>query len=467
MSLPATDCPRCAQLLARVAQLEQTVRDLNARLGQNASNSSLPPSANPPAAPKPVTKKPSGKKTGGQPGHPGASRLRLPPERVTHTIPLIPSHCERCRGPLPEQPGPADPEPTWHQYAELPRLAAVVTEYQGHARTCGGCGHVTRARIPAEVRAHTVGPRLAAALGYLAGSQHVTQRGLEETAEALFEVPVSLGGINNLQDELSEALAPPHQEIGDRVRQAEFKNVDETGWKQAGQRCWLWAAVGAGAAYFLVQAGRGAEALRALLGGAVQGVIGSDRWSAYQRVPLAQRQVCWAHLKRDFQAMADRGGPAAAVGEELLWLTGLLFELWYKVRDGTRGRRWLQRQLAWLRPDVRVTLERGAACGCAATAGTCAKVLEVEEALWTFAHVEGVEPTNNAAERALRPAVLRRKRSFGSHSAAGCTYVSRLLSVVQTRRLQGGSVLEYLRQALEAYRDGRPAPTLFPATENT
>jgi transposase len=162
--------------------------------------------------------------------------------------------------------------------------------------------------------------------------------------------------------------------------------------------------------------------------------------------------------------MADRGGAGAAIGEELLFLTDLLFGLWYQVRDGTRRRRWLRRQLGWLRPEVQGVLERGAACACAATAGTCARISEVEEGLWTFARVEGLEPTNNAAERALRPAVLRRKPSFGNHSAAGCRYVSRLLSVVQTRKRQGRSVPEYLQQALEAHRHGLPTPKLFPAS---
>jgi transposase len=464
MSEPVPSCPRCVELLARIAQLEQQVRALEARLGQNASNSSLPPSANPPSAPKPVVKKRTGKTTGGQPGHRGQSRLRLPPERVQHTIALVPSRCEGCQAPLPAQPGPDDPEPSWHQLAELPRLAAVVTEFQGHARTCPGCGHVTRERIPAEIRAHTFGPRLSAALGYLSGSQHLSQRGLEETTEALFEVPISLGTIGALQQELSAALEAPHQEIAQVVRQAEVKHVDETGWKQAGQKRWLWTAVTAGAVYFLVQVGRGANGLRGVLGAVIRGVVCSDRWSAYQVLPLAQRQICWAHLKRDFQAMVDRGGAGASIGEQLVFHTDMLFDLWYKVRDGTRRRRWLQRQLEWLRPEVQGLLQDGVACGCAETSGTCAKILEVEEALWTFAHVEGLEPTNNAAERALRPAVLRRKRSFGNHSEAGCRYVSRLLSVVQTRKRQGRSALEYLQQALEAYRHGLPIPQLFPAT---
>jgi transposase len=462
MSESVPFCPRCVQLLQRIEQLEQQVQDLTARLGQNASNSSLPPSANPPSAPKPVVKKRTGRRTGGQPGHQGLSRVRLPAARVGHVIPLIPSHCEHCRTPLPTQPGPSDPPPSWHQLAELPRLAAVVTEFQGHARTCTNCGYVTRERIPAEIRAHSFGPRLAAALAYLSGCQHLSQRGLEEVVEALFDVPMSVGSINALQEQLSRALASPHQEIAHAVQEATVKHIDETGWKQAGQPRWLWTVVSAGAVYFLIQARRGAAALRNTLGGLLHGVICSDRWSAYQVVPLKRRQICWAHLKRDFQAMAERNGEAGKVGEGLLFQTEILFGLWYLVRDGTRRRRWLQRQLEWLRPRVQALLAEGAGCACASTAGTCAKILEVEPALWTFARVAGLEPTNNAAERALRPAVLRRKRSFGNHSEAGCLYISRLLSVVQTLRAQGRPILEYLHTALKAERQGLPIPSLFP-----
>ncbi len=462
MSESVPTCPRCVELLERIEQLEQQIRDLNARLGQNASNSSLPPSANPPSAPKPVVKKRTGRRTGGQPGHLGRTRVRLPASRVAHVIPLIPSHCERCQAPLAAHAGPGDPPSSWHQLAELPRLAAVVTEFQGHARTCSGCGHVTRERIPATIRAHSFGPRLAAALAYLSGCQHLSQRGLEEVVEALFDVPISVGSINALQEQLSDALTGPHQEIARVVQAADVKHIDETGWKQAGVPCWLWTVVSAGAVYFLVQARRGAAALRTALGGLLGGVICSDRWSAYQAVPLERRQICWAHLKRDFQAMAERDGEAGQVGEGLLFHTDVLFGLWYKVRDGTRRRRWLRRQLDWLRPEVQALLERGTRCGCAATAGTCVKILEVEAALWTFAGVDGLEPTNNAAERALRPAVLRRKRSFGNHSAAGCRYVSRLLSVVQTLRAQGRPILDYLQTALEAQRHGLPTPSLFP-----
>jgi transposase len=346
----------------------------------------------------------------------------------------------------------------------LPKVQAVVTEFQGHARTCPGCGHVTREAIPAEIRAHAFGPRLAAVLGDLQGSHHVSHRGLEEVAEVVFGVPLSLGSVTALQEQLSAAFLPGHEEIAFQVRQAAAKNVDETGWKQAGKKRWLWAAVTATAALFVIHLRRGASGLKALLGEAVGGLICSDRWSAYHFIPVSRRQLCWAHLRRDFQAMIDRGGEAASIGEELLCHADMLFGLWHKVRDGTRARRWLLRHIdGWLREEVRTLLEEGAACPCAKTAGVCAEILKLEPALWTFARQEGLEPTNNAAERALRPAVIKRKRSFGCHSEEGCRFTERLLSVTQTLLLQQRPVLDYLVDALVAHCHGLPVPQLFAA----
>ena len=463
-------CPGCrerdaliAALQERLVSLEARVRELEARLGRNASNSSLPPSANPPAAPAPVVKKPTGRKPGGQPGHPPALRQRLPADRVDHLRVLVPTHCRRCRAPLPAAAGPDDPEPTWHQVAELPRRPVEITEYQGHARTCPGCGEVTHAAIPAEVKAHSVAPRLAAALAFLTGRCHLSKRAVEEVAETVLGAPVALGTVSRLEGQVSEALRAPHAEAAAAVRQAEVKHVDETGWKKAGRTCWLWAAVTETAALFVVHAGRGAAGLQALLGEAFAGILCTDRWGVYERVAVERRQLCWAHLKRDFQAMVDRGGAGAAVGSELLALTGVLFDLWYKVRDGTRTRRWLRRLVQEIRPDVALMLRRGSACGCAKTAATCRELLRWEPALYTFVFREGVEPTNNRAERALRPAVLWRKRSFGCHSEEGCRFVERLLTVVQTLRLQGRDVLDYLQAALTAHRNGLPAPRLLNA----
>jgi transposase len=227
-----------------------------------------------------------------------------------------------------------------------------------------------------------------------------------------------------------------------------------------GNRCWLWAAATATVAAFVIHARRSAAGLTALLGEVIEGVVGSDRWSAYHKVAAGRWQICWAHLKRDFQAMVDRDNAGSAIGVELLLLMDVLFAWWHRVRDGTLSRRTFRRYAAALREDVLAVLEQGRACGCAKTAATCRELLAVEEALWTFVRVEGVEPTNNHIEQMLRLAVLWRKKSFGSQSEAGCQFVERLLTVVQTRRLQGLPVLDYLYEALVAHRAGLPAPTI-------
>src|SRR5215470_12168308 len=240
-------CPGCLERDERIAALERRVAALEARLGTNATNSSLPPSASPPGAPKPVTKKRTGQRPGGQPGHPPRLKRRLPPERLHQVIPFVPAHCDRCQGPLPPQAAPEDPAPTWHQVAELPKVAAQVTEYQGHYRTCPGCGHRNHAPIPQHLKATSVGPRLAATLGYLAGSHRVSSRGLEEITEDVFDVPIALGTIANVRAELSAALADAHAEALQAVRDAPVKHVDETSWKLVGKLCWLWVAATGGA----------------------------------------------------------------------------------------------------------------------------------------------------------------------------------------------------------------------------
>src|SRR5262249_1989268 len=435
------------------------------RRGETSSKSCRRPGANPPTGPKPVLKRPTGRRPGGQPGHQGHQRRRLPAERLTHVIALVPSRCANCRAPLPQQPGFDDPPPSWHQVAELPRSAAVVTEFQGHTRTCSCCGHQSREEIPAEVRASSFGPRLTATLAYLAGSQHVSRRGLEEICATLFEIPVSLGTIAALEQQTSAALAQPHRQIARVVEHAPVKNVDETSWKLKGRLCWLWVAVTHGVCYFLIRSSRSAAALRELLGGVLKGTIGSDRYGAYHQVPLKQRQLCWAHLRRDFQAMIDRNNKGSYIGRLVLDWSDKLCAEWRHVRDGTwtrrRFRRWLEAE-GGLRQNIEGMLRRGFDCGCARTRRVCAALLDAGEALWTFARREGVEPTNNAAERALRPAVVWRKISYGSQSEEGLRFVERLASVVGTLRQQGRQVLNYLVEAVRAFQHGSPPPTIIP-----
>jgi transposase len=462
-----SDCPGCLKLrrehdaaLARIAVLEAQVKELLIQIQRNSSNSSTPPSANPLDAPKPVRKPPTGRKPGGQTGHRGHHRVRLPANRVHVIVDYFPSVCTGCRSPLPLGPGPDDPEPGWHQVAELPKLAAVVTEHQAHARTCPGCGKLNHATIPAKVRAHVIGPRLAAMMSYLSGRFHLSKRSVRELVEAAFEVPVSLGTVATLEQQTSVALIGSHEQARDAVREAPVKNADETGWKQAGARRWLWTAATTTVAYFVIHVQRGARGLETLLGQAITGIVISDRWWGYTGLPLEQRQVCWAHLKRDFQKCWERGGPGQAVGDVGLAVVEDIFTLWWEYREGLIDRPGLGTQLEPVIEELRVALERGSGCGDGKVVAFCDNLLTLYPALWLFAGVDGVEPTNNHAERILRMGVLWRKNAFGCHSESGCRFVERILTVVQTLRLQKRSVLNFLEESIFAHRSGTPAPAL-------
>lgn len=452
---------RVAQLEALVVKQQAQIAELLERLNRNASNSSLPPSANPPQAPKPVVKTKSGRKPGGQPGHPPHLKELLPPERVTKTIAYVPSHCEQCHKPLSHEATPADPRPTRWQVVDLPRVTALVEEHQGHARTCTDCGHVTQQAIPAAVRAHSVGPALTATVVYLTGCHGLSKRAVEEISDAVFGAPIALGTITRLEAEASSALAPAYQEAVEAVRNAPVKHGDETSWKQAGKLHWLWAAATKTVAVFLIHSRRGALGLAALLGEEIRGLVHSDRWAVYEQLPELRRQLCWAHLKRDFQQWSEREGPGALLGREGLRAARALFKAWHLFRGGGCTREALQAKLTPVRSRLTRVLIEGELGGDARVARFCANLMAYEESLWRFLVVEDVEPTNNHMERLLRRAVLWRRRSFGCWSTQGCRYVERILSVVQTLRLQKRDVLDFLRQTITAHRQGLSAPLLL------
>jgi transposase len=461
--MDVSGCPGCRARDAIIADLQQRVATLEARAGTNSSNSSLPPSANPPGAPKPVIKKKSKRKRGGQPGHRPHLKKLLGPDRVNHVVPLVPTECDHCHADLPAAPSPDDPAPTRFQTIELPPIVAVVTEYQGQARICKCCGKITWAPIPRDILAHSIEPRLSATLSYLAGRHGISKRSIEEIAEDVFQAPIALGTVCNLEKEMSAALAAPHQEAIEAVRAAAVKSADETSWKRQGKLCWLWAAATATAAVFVIHARRSALGMAAILGTEIQGILCSDRWGVYDQVPAARRQICWAHLKRDFQKIVDRGGPSAFVGQEGRKIVKKVFAAWHAFQDGQSTRVQLEAQLAPVMNRLNRVLLEGAILGDDKTvAAFCENVLALEAALWTFVRVEGVEPTNNFMERLLRLAVLWRRRSFGCASEAGCRFVERILTVVQTRKLQGKNVLDYLHDALRAHRAHQPCPKLLP-----
>ena len=296
---------------------------------------------------------------------------------------------------------------------------------------------------------------------YFAGRHHIGRRGVEEIVETVFEVPTSLGSISAMEAETSDALARPYQEAAQAVREAPVKNTDETGWSEKGQKRWLWGSATATVAFFVIHLRRSYEGLQALLGETPRGIVCSDRWSAYSKLPLELRQICWAHLKRDFQKLIDRGGPAEAIGRACLEVVDCLFSDWWAFRDGQIDRAALQARVDRMARELQGILEQGSSCADSKAATFCANVLALYPALWLFTTIEGVEPTNNHAERILRSGVLWRKNAFGCHSAAGCRFVERMLTVVQTLRLQKRPVLDYLYRAIVAHRAGLAAPQLL------
>jgi transposase len=232
-----------------------------------------------------------------------------------------------------------------------------------------------------------------------------------------------------------------------------------------GRRRWLWVMVTAVATVYQIASGRNRAALGALVGTDYRRVLTSDRHSVYSHLAEGRHQWCWSHLCRDFQAMVDRNNAGSAIGKELLAMSGQMLGWWKRVRDGTltkvrfAGRLHAQREF---RVRFRAVLERGSVCGCAKTAGTCRELLRGEVSMFLFAFVDGVEPTNNAAERALRHGVLWRKQSHGPKSTAGCAYLGCIWSVVETCRQQGRDVWNFLTVCMAEAAQGRSLPSLLP-----
>jgi transposase len=439
---------------------EQRVAELEERLRINATNSSLPPSANPIGAPKPAGKRPTGRKRGGQIGHKGHGRELIPVEQVDETVVHRPAVCEQCQASLAGIDGAIVGR---HQVAELPARPVRVSEHQSLACRCRACGKVSRGVIPAEVRASVIGPRLSAAIGLLSAFMHGSRRAIREVVADVLGCPIALGSISVRERELSDALAGPYAQLVDQVRDAPVKYVDETGWKLKGVDQWLFTAAGPDAAVFRIERSRTRESLKNLLHGQLTGVFCSDRAGIYDLIPLNRRGICWAHLKRDFLRCMERGGESEAIGQGGLDICREVFALWRQFRDDKLTRAELPAQVEPPRQRLHELLERGAALPIKKTRGLCRGLLKREEALWNWARVPGLEPTNNLAERMLRSAVIWRKKSFGSDSLGGCVFAERMLSVIQTLRLRQQNVLSYLATTLTGRRNGIPTPTPLPS----
>lgn len=462
------------RLLERIEALEAGQQSLQEQIQRNSKNSSQPPSQDSPKGFKATPKKKDGKRRGGQPGHSGHSQELYPPEQCTHIEDHYPEVCCECGHRLRGE----DANPQRCQIVDLPPLQPIVLEHRFHALECPHCGVSTRAYEREIVDGCRYGERLCALVALLSGEYRQSHRMVVRLLSELFEIPISVGSVGRLRQQMSEAIEQPVEEIHRYVQQQPVVGVDETSLPQGnadgnngkGRRGWLWVIVTPLVCYFQVALSRSQATAQSILGAEFRGIVNSDRYSAYNWLNLQWRQLCWAHLKRDFTKIAERGGVSQTLGEQLLQQQEKLFELWHRVRDGTLARpQWIE-AVAPIRQRVKELLEEGAAYPIGAkektplakTVRTCQQLLKVEPALWLFVTTVGVEPTNNAAEQAIRPAVLWRRCSYGSQSEAGSLFVGRMMTVVATLRRQNRHVLDYLADACYAKRRGLPAPSLLP-----
>lgn len=449
-------CSNCLRLERELHELRAELAELRRQVNRNSGNSSLPPSANPPWAPGRGGKKPTGRKPGGQAGHEGHHRRMLPLEEVDEVVKHRPKRCRGCGAELSDVEGLIIDR---HQISELPKRAVKVTEHQALACTCGRCGQVSKGAIPEELSQSVLGERLTAAVAFVSSRVHGSRRAVQELLQEMLGVELSLGTVINREKEVTAALNAPYRQAKEAIQKAPAKNVDETGWKRAGR--FLWVAANKTLAVFHLDPCRNREAMHQLLGVQVTGTICTDRYGVYQQVPIAQRALCWAHLKRDFQELLESVPGARRLGEAGVGICRQVFDLGAKFKNQTIGRHGLKGRAGKLRKAMRALLERGRCCRSRRASHFCKDLLRWEEALWTFAQVEGIEPTNNHAERMLRPAVMWRKQSLGSHSLAGCRFVERMMTVLQTRALRGQRVMDYLEQAVHALRYGTTPPSLI------
>jgi transposase len=441
------------QLTARVERLER-------ELARNSRNSSRPPSSDPPGRkPKRREKGRSPRSQGAQPGHEGKGRELLPSWAVDEVIEHWPASCG-CGHVFCESERVPLREPARHQVEELPRITTVVSEHRCQRVRCPDCGAERTGELPPGVASSAFGPRLQAAVAALAVRNRVSRRDTVELMAELFGARISAGSVDQVLTRTADALELPHEQLLAALRRSGRLNMDETGWRLKGQRRTLWGAFTEQLAVYRIASDRHEDRARELLG-STNAIVTSDRWWAYNHLPLRRRQLCWSHLQRDFQAHAEGGGAEKELGEIGLRICEEVFWAW-EIYQHTGERKELKRRIRRLRRELKPILRThsGNKPRYKRTRGLARNLLKAWPALWTFADRPGVQPTNNHAERALRRAVIYRKLSLGSQSVDGERRIERLLSASTTCRLQRRSLFEYLSDLITAHTRGDPLPTL-------
>jgi hypothetical protein len=454
----------------RIADLERQL----ALRQQNSTTTSKPPSSDGLAGQQRQRGRrvKSRRKPGGQPGHPGHSRPLVPAERVNTIIDLVPDACPRCRRRLHARNAVGSPRR--HQVTELPPMEAHITEYRCHQRRCPDCGTTTQAPLPNEI-AGQFGPQLTALIAYLTVVCRLPRLVVQRLLEGALQIPISGGSTQKAWEEASAAVAGPYQELQAALRHQRVLNGDETGHRTNGEKRWMWALVARTFIFYHIATSRGSDVLHRLLGPTFAGILGSDRLPTYLTYAADRRQFCWSHFTRNLLSAQELAKTPAAKRfcHEALALQKRLFRLWHRFRGDphARGAPLTRQQL--IAKVLPIEKQFFALAGRSVNAAND-DVRNLARALFlhlphffTFVYEEGVEPTNNAAERALRTAVQWRKIMFGTRSTDGEVAVARLLTVTRTCQLQQLNALVYLTAAIRAHRRRQVVASLLSKAATT
>ena len=454
-----------SELKATIKDLKATVADLQEKLNQNSQNSSKPPSSDPPGnTPEKPKRKKGSRKRGGQKGHEGKTRELIPSNECKTLLQHYPEGKCDCGGEIQVDKDSFERR----QVLELPKdIKVEVTEHQIFSGDCCQCGKHHRGELPKSVPQGILGPRILALIAIFSAVYHLSKRKIERILADIFSLDISLGTVSNAEGNISEALKEPVEEAKEHIPEQKILNLDETGHKVAGKKAWVWLATTGYLSVFIVSFHRSAQVAKDLISETFKGIVISDRWSAYNWLDTKMRQLCWAHIKRDFKKIAHRPGIAGEIGNKLLNYYRKMFKLWDGFKDGQINRKSFQYMMAPIQKEVEALLYQGMSCGCSRTEGTCKKMWAVKEALWTFIKVDGVEPTNNLAEQLIRNYVIWRKICFGTQSERGNRYLERILTVVSSCKLQKRNALDFVGQCIEAKLTGEKPPSLLPMNDRT
>ena len=453
-------------------EANQVIKALWARLQQvsgkqkaNSKNSSLPPSKDASSKNKSNVRRnekrrKNPKKQGGQPGHPKHGRAFLPVEEIDHIVSCLPDDQCQCGGAILQNKEIKQR----HQQYEFPMIKPIVTEYQLHAGVCKSCNKEHKGSLPLGVSWSMLGARATAMTSHLSGTYRISKNNIVNMYQDIFNFKISTGMVCKAEKTVSKALEIPVEDAKQFIQSAENVgvNADETGFKEKGKKMWAWIAITCHIVVFIIRKSRGRKVAEELLGANFNGILCSDRYSAYQWVPVHQRQICWAHLERDFRGISERSGTSNEIGLNLLEQTDKLFHYWHQWKDGGIDRQALKRKTKPSRIFIEGLLRRGTRSKNKKTAGMCRNILSYQPSLWQFIETEDIEPTNNLAEQMIRTLAIWRKTSFGTQSQVGTTYMERIMTTVATCKLQGKNILNYLTKAVNCFVSKIEVPSLLP-----